>query len=252
MRPLVVFLGMLIVGGCRAPEAKPELTVFAASSLVDVMGEITRALAEPSHDVRVRVNTAGSQILRLQAVQGADFDFFVSADKAHADSLHREGLIERPRPFLFNDLVVIFQPVYGDKIRGATDIGHAQRIALAHENVPLGRYTDAFLRAASSSKPGLRSLVRSRLISEESNARLVRAKVLLGEADAAVVYRSDLWGYDSLGRVPVPTQLAPKVTYYIGQRASPSTGRGASAFVEFLSSNEARAIFERHGFRVGP
>ncbi len=173
-------LAGLLLAACAEPEE--NLTVLAASSLTEALGTIEGDLERASPALSLSTTFAGSQVLRLQIEQGAPADVFLSADEAHVDALLRAGLVVEPVLFAHNELVVIVPPSNPAGIESLEDLPRARRLVIGDASVPVGRYTRAMLARA-----GLADAVLPNVVSEESNVRLVRAKVELGEADAAVV-----------------------------------------------------------------
>ena len=222
------------------------MIVFAASSLTDAYGDLADAFAEATGAERPDLAFAGSQILKLQLSEGAKADLFASANSAHLDSLVASGHVSEPRVFAQNDLVVIVPRSNPASIRRFADLKDARRIVVGAPEVPIGGYTaQLFEGTASSFGPDFVRQVRANIVSEESNVRLVRAKVELGEADAAIVYRTDV--SPNVRVIEVPPELAVKASYYIGFVGAQPRG-AAKRWTEFLDSPEGRAILSEHGF----
>lgn len=221
---------MLVVLGC-GPDA-PELRVFAASSLTDAFPEIGSAFERAHPGQRVAFSFAGSQALRLQIERGAPADAFASADAVHVQGLRGAG---KDEVFAGNPLVLIVPRDNPAGLSGYADLPRAQRIVVGAPAVPIGRYT----RAQLARDPAFAAAVNSRVVSHEHNVRLVRAKVAVGAADAAIVYRSDV--DPSVRAFPIPD--AVQGSYH----AAAVTPRGQT-WVDFLRTPQAQAILARHGF----
>jgi molybdate transport system substrate-binding protein len=117
--------------------------------------------------------------------------------------------------------------------------------------VPVGQYAREILRrAAPIYEEGFEAIVMSRVVSEESNVRLARAKVELGEADASIVYRTDAGSSDRVRIVEIPRELNVIADYPIGVVNATRARDSADAWVELVGSPEGRAVLERHGFIV--
>lgn len=249
------------LGGCRAssapeaggdaPAATTRLTVFAASSLTEAFRDVAEAFERAHPGVEVETSFAGSQVLRLQLEQGAEADVFASANEGHMDALVEAGVVDASAPFAGNRLVVITPRDDPAGIATFADLGRAERLVIGADTVPVGVYTRRLLeRARGTLGDGFVDAVRASVASEESNVRLVRAKVALGEADAAIVYRTDARASDRVRVVEVPDALAVRARYVVGPVTRAARPEGARAFVAFVRSPEGRAILERHGFEA--
>jgi molybdate transport system substrate-binding protein len=242
----------LLLGGCgsESPD-RMALDVYAASSLTEAFGEIERAFETVHPDVDVRVTYAGSQILRLQIEQGAPADVFASANPDHMQALVDGGLVDRAGTFARNELVVIVPLANPAGIESFAELPLAERIVIGTEQVPAGRYAREVLQRASqqlSSDFGPRVL--DRVVSQESNVRLARAKVELGEADAAIIYRTDAEASTRVEVVSIPEGIGVEASYVIGEVTDGGSGRDARAWVDFVLSAEGGDVLRRHGFRV--
>ena len=240
--------GLLAACATDSPDREP-LRVFAASSLTEAFQEMAAAFEDASPGTEVVLAFAGSQVLRLQIEQGAHADIFASADPRHMESLARDGLVTGPRLLAENELVVIVPPANPAGIEAFADLAGAHRVVIGTPNVPVGAYTREALRRAEAvvESPGFEKAVMGRVVSEESNVRLVRAKVELGEADAAIVYRTDAVP-GRVRTVQVPPRANVRARYLIGVVAGARNPAAAERWVAFASSPEGRRILSRHGF----
>jgi molybdate transport system substrate-binding protein len=226
--------------------------VFAASSLADAFEECEVLFESANPGVDVLVSTAGSQALRTQIEHGAAADVFASANLAHVEALRALGLVEESVPLARNRLVVAVPVENTAGIRTFADLPDASRIVIGNERVPLGEYTR--LALAQTSIPGFSESVMDRVVSEEPNARLVLAKVALGEADAAVVYRTDALGRDDVLVIELPDEASPLITYAIATATRSGVSEHATAWVEFVTSEEGcvDALHTHHFEAAGP
>lgn len=237
-------LALALVAGCRDAPQRAEVAVFAASSLTEGFQAIEAAFEAAHPDIDVRLTFAGSQVLRLQIEQGADADVFASADARHMTALAEAGHLAESHVFARNGLVVI-TPLEGSPVRDFADLPRAERLVIGADAVPVGRYTRRLLeKAGSTLGADFARRVRARVVSEETNVRLVRAKVELGEADAAIVYRTD--ASPRVRVVPVPEAVDTPAAYHIAALAG--ADEGARVFVAFVRSPEGRRILTARGF----
>ena len=233
--------------GCSTSSSNPdEIVVFAASSLADALRVVERSFESehPSWDVQLAF--AGSQVLRLQIEQGARADVFASADRAHVQALLDAGIASGPRRFASNELTVITPSTDRARVGTFSDLARAERIAAGSETVPIGRYTELLLERVADLEPGLATQIRGRIVTRESNVRLVRAKVELGEADAAIVYRTDA-NSPGVRAVPVPPRYAVRADYEVAL-IDAGEGQGGSLFLDYLLGPVGSRVLAEHGF----
>ena len=257
---LAVACGALLAAACGSPAASQEgavageVTVFAASSLSEAFSEMGVAFEARHSDARAVFNFAGTPTLRTQLEQGARADVFASANEPQME-LAVEAAVVRGGPAVFatNQLVVI-APVERAAVASLADLGApGVKLVLALALVPAGAYArDALGRMDASGEfgGGFEERALGNLVSEETNVRQVAAKVALGEADAGIVYRTDVTP-DIAGRVRViviPSAFNVEAAYPFALVADAPNPNGGEAFMDFVLSDEGRAILEAHGF----
>lgn len=236
---LLILAAFAIFSGCSSNNDRDALWVFAASSLTDAFTEIADAFENTNPDIEVQTQFAGSSQLAAQIASGAPADVFASANEAVMATILPSGELagtefSQPATFARNELVIAV-PV--DNPKGISNIadlaGNDLLLAICDRSVPCG--TLAHEAAASAG-------IELRPDTEEANVRAVLAKLLLGEVDAGLVYRSDVVA------TPLPAiPISPAHTnnYPI---ASVAGNPAAAAFVEFVLSQEAQQILADHGF----
>jgi molybdate transport system substrate-binding protein len=248
---ICLLLALACLGGCRGDrgQSSSELIVFAASSLTEAFQDLEREFEAANDGVDVSLAFGGSQVLRLQIEQCAKADVFASADESHMEALIRAGWIPSSEVFAHNRLVVIVPAANPAKIESFADLPRAKRLVLGAPSVPVGRYTRTLLEHASVSyDPEFTSQVLAAVASEESNVRLVRAKVELGEADAAIVYQTDVSPSVRVRAIAIPAALNVRADYYIGVIERSSRPELARRWVAFIESEGGRRILAAHGF----
>lgn len=246
--PFLVTLALLGATPARAV----SLTVFAASSLTDAFTEMGRVFDARSGN-KTTFQFTGSQMLRTQLEQGARADVIASANAAQFDPLVKAGLITGGQPFAGNTLTVITPP--GNRVRTLPDLAQpGVKIVIADKAVPAGDYTRRMLSsidAAGTYGRDYSARFLKNVVSEEPNVRQVALKVSLGEADAAVVYRSDLT--PSLkGKVRVvalPSRFNQFANYPIGTLKNSAAPDAARAFMQFVQSKDGQNILRKWGFQ---
>ncbi|MXW25372.1 MAG: molybdate ABC transporter substrate-binding protein [Dehalococcoidia bacterium] len=238
----------LALGACSGDDGHEEITVFAAASLTDAFGELATVFEAEHPDLTVRLSLAGSATLRTQILEGAPADVFASASPDEVEALEAEGLVRDQRTLASNRLVVATR---GDAIGSFADLAApGVRLVLAGEDVPAGRYARAALALADTDGAfgeDFAGRVLANVRSNEANVRAALAKVELGEADAAIVYATDLAAADGVRAIPVPRRFQVAAEYRI---ALLSGSDAAAAFVAFATSPEGAATLARHGFMV--
>jgi molybdate transport system substrate-binding protein len=250
---------LLLLAACAGPTpaaapVRGEVTVFAASSLSDAFQEIGTAFQAANPNARVTFNFGASTALRTQLEQGARADVFASADQAQMDNARRADTIAgADRVFARNRLVVIVPKANPKQVNAVSDLGKdGVKLVTAQGNVPIGQYTATLLEKASADPmygADFKTKVESNIVSREDNVRQIVAKVQLGEADAGVVYTTDVTPQvrDALTMVAVPDPLQTIATYPIAV-ARGSNATGGEAFVNYVLAAQGQDILGKWGF----
>jgi molybdate transport system substrate-binding protein len=228
------------------------LVVFAAASLRDVFGTLGTTFEATQPGISVRFNFAGSQELRTQLEHGAEADVFASADLRQMQSLQSAQRIEPFRIFARNEPVLAVSQASAPHIRNFSDLPRATRIVLGAPEVPIGRYSQQILqRAEQKLGAAFRSEVEARVVSQELNVRQVLAKVSLGEADAGIVYRSDLpRARAGVALLTIPSELNVVAEYPIARIQGAAEPELARDFITLVLSPLGQTRLKEAGFRV--
>jgi molybdate transport system substrate-binding protein len=266
--PLVAVLGILATAcaGARAtptttgasPQPAGELVVLAAASLSDAFAEIGQEFQGAHPGVTVTFDFAASQQLAQQLGEGAPADVFASANQRQMQVAIDGGRIAAgsQRVFARNRLLIVFPADNPARIVGVQDLAKpGLRLVLVASEAPAGQYTLEFLDNASADPAfgaSFRDEVLANVVSYEENVRAVLTKVLLGEADAGIVYSSDAAGQDAaqLGRLDIPDSLNVIAEYPIAPVTDIMNPGLAAAFVDFVLSPRGQAILTDHGFAL--
>ncbi|MEP6574322.1 MAG: molybdate ABC transporter substrate-binding protein [Gemmatimonadota bacterium] len=235
--------------------SKDQLTVFAAASLTESFGELGRLMEQRHPGLTVRFNFAGSQQLAAQLEQGAEADVFASADDRWMKSVQEKQLLAaEPQIFARNRLVVIVPASNPARIdRLAQLSGRGIKLVLAADAVPAGRYSREVLQKLSAStgfEADYGRRVLANVVSQEENVKSVVTKVQLGEADAGMVYRSDVTPAVSryLKVLDIPEESNVLASYPIATIRNSAQRALADGFVDLVLSAEGQSVLERHGF----
>ena len=254
--------GLALLASCQGSGSEPapaaaretQLVVFAATSLRDAFTAMVAVFEKAHPGVRVTLNFAGTQEIRTQLEQGAVADVFASADERHMKALQDANRVEQPEIFAENEAVLVVSSERAESVRSLADLPSAARIVLGAPEVPIGRYALQILdRASAKGGADFRARVEARVVSRELNVRQVLAKVSLGEADAGIVYRSDVASAGTqYAVVTIPADVNVIARYPIAQvkaGRSPSLGR---EWVTLVGSEQGRAILRGCGFMAPP
>jgi molybdate transport system substrate-binding protein len=252
---LLVLMAMLLLG-LRVVSAQSTLTVFAAASLTDAFTEIEGAFESINLGlVDVVFNFGSSSTLATQIVEGAPGDVFASANNAQMNVVRDAGLLmTTSQTFAKNRLVLIVPVDNPANIQGLDDLDNAGlRLVVAAPDVPVRQYTDTMLeRMAADPLYGeaYHSAVLANIVSEEDNVRQVVSKVVLGEADAGIVYVSDVTPDVSSQVIafPIPDSLNTMATYPVATLTASANLELAQAFVDYLLSDDGQDTLVRWNF----
>lgn len=246
-------VALLLSTACASPQNSSDapLEILVASSMQDVFRDLEKEFETRHPGADVLLTVAGSQVLRLQVEAGGGGDVFVSANRAHVDALTRIGQIDALRPLAEGQLALVVSPLLKNKVKRFEDITQIDRLVVGTASVPIGAYSEELLRRSESTY-GIEfaQTLREKIVSRESNVRLVRTKVLLGEADAALVYESDARHVAGLYVIDIPPNINVKTTHWLAtlQKQSPHPQR--NAFVQFIHSPMGQRLLGKHGFAV--
>lgn len=226
-------------GGTAALSGR--LNVFAAASLTGAFQSAQKTLTSSNKGLSITYDFAGTNTLVTQVEQGAPADVLASADVINMDRLVREGLIETPVTFARNKLEIAVAPGNPKHIRGLADLARPGiSVVLAAQGVPDGDYTREVL-----SKLHIRVTPKSL----ETDVKSALAKVISGEADATVVYVTDVRAAgSSVTGVTIPDAEQPEITYPIAVVKSSAHKAAARAFVESAVSGVVQQDLEAAGF----
>ena len=241
----------------KAPAASATtLTVFAAASLTDAFKALAPTFEAANPGVKVVYNFAGSPQLVQQIGQGAPADVFASANEAQMIAVVKTGRVvsDTARAFVRNRLVVIVPKDNKAGVVKLADLGRpGLKIVLADKAVPVGGYALDYLRKASilpEYGAAYSQTVLANVVSFEQDVRAVLAKVSLGEADAGVVYTTDVLGQDAakVVRIDIPDQLNTIATYPIAVINDSRNADAAAKFMAYVLAGEGQKILATYGF----
>ena len=234
-----------------------KITVFAAASLTDAFNEIATAFKEKNPEASVEFNFGGSPALRTQLEQGARADVYASADQNNMQQAVQNGVVASvDEVFVRNSLVVITPKTNPGKIAALVDLKKGGlKIVLAAPEVPVGNYSRQSLMLMEKDAAfgtGFSDAVLKNVVSNESNVKQVVAKVQLGEADAGIVYSTDVTPSvaNELTKIDIPTQFNVIAEYPIALTKDAGNARTAQAFIDFVLAPDGQAVLKKYGFQT--
>lgn len=225
--------------GSSGSSERLSITVFAAASLTEAFEAIGRGFNRASGDVDVEFNFLASSDLAAQIIEGAPADVFASADEANMTRVVDEGLVTDPVVFAENRLSIAVPAGNPAGIESLGDLEDPDLVvALCNEECPAGRYaTEVFEAAGITVEPD----------SLEADVRGVLTRVGLGEADAGLVYVTDVVADPDVEGVDIRDEDNVVAAYPIaaldGARAE------ATEFVDYVRSSSGQRVLTDYGFQ---
>lgn len=215
------------------------VTVLAATSLTDAFGEIAAAF-EASNDIEVELTFDGSARLATAIIEGAPADVFASADEANLAKVAEARMTEGAATVFATNVLQIV--VAAGNPLGITDLRDLRGdvvVSLCAVEVPCGAYAAEAFERAGLPVPSA---------GEEENVRGVVSRVQLGEADAGIVYVTDVLAAEGVDGIDLAANERVRASYPAVVVARSTNPEGAAGFVAFLTGTEAQAILADHGF----
>jgi len=238
------------------PPTPVEISVSAAASLTEAFGEIGPLFETFHPEVKVIFNFAGSQMLAEQINNGAPVDIFASASKKTMQSVVDAKNIasDAVQQFVSNQLVVIIpasNPAGISQLQDLTKVG--LKLVLAAKEVPVGQYSQEFLAKASTSSDFPTTFsddVLKNIVSYEDNVKAVLTKVSLGEADAGIVYTTDVASAEpgTIQSITIPDEINIPASYFIAPVINSNHTAEAKLFIDYVLSAAGQAILSKYGF----
>lgn len=237
----------LWTSGCAetTPAAADDgaVSVFAAASLTDSFTELGEAFMEQHPELEVTFNFGSSSDLVNQINEGAPADVYASADQANMAKLTEgEGTDGTPSTFATNSLEIIVEAGNPQRIDGLNNLAAEPDLIVVScaPEVPIGAYSQQVLDAAG---------LAVEFDSLEENVRAVVEKVVTGEADAGIVYVTDVTAAgDAAEGVEIPADVNVTAKYPIAVTTTAADPDAAAAFKAFVLGPDGQEILADHGF----
>lgn len=243
-----LLLAAILLSGCGGapsaasspPAVSGQLTVLAAASLTDAFHEVGASFQRRYPGTQVQFSFGGSSTLAAQILQGAPADVFASADQPNMDRVSNQ-LAGTPAVIASNRLQIAVGPGNPRHVASLADLARPDLVVvLCAPQVPCGTYSQQALRRA-----GVGVSARS----QEADVRAVLTKVATGEADAGIVYATDVRSSGGkVAGVDIPDGENVPAAYPAAVLKTASNPRTAAAFLDFLRAPDGQAILQRYGF----
>lgn len=225
-------LALLLLGSCTGGDRQTTVTVLAASSLTEPFTAVAAAFEDEHPDIDVATSFSSSARLVAQVEAGAPADLVLTADATTAGRLQK---VQRSFVFARNRMAVAVTAGNPRRLASVADLARpGLRVVLAAPEVPAGRYAAEVLRRAG---------VTVSPVSLEPDVKAAAAKVAAGEADAAVVYATDVRADRRLASVDIPAEHNVEASYTAA--VLDDEGR---ALADFLLGPVGRRILADAGF----
>jgi molybdate transport system substrate-binding protein len=242
IRLSLLIIALVALSACGRGSAQGELIVSAAASLTDAFREVESAFEDVNPEVDVVLNLGASSALREQILEGAPADVFASANTSNMDQVAAAGQVDGEAEIFVTNSLQIAVPAGNEAgVSGLDDFARDELlIGLCAEDVPCGEFGREALASAG---------VTPAIDTNEPDVRALLTKIEAGELDAGIVYVTDVLSTDgAVEGVDIPGEDNVVAEYPISTLASAPNPQAATAFVEFVLSDEGQAILTGYGF----
>ena len=227
------------LGGCANADARHELTVYAAASLGEPFAELEAGFEAAHPDVEVTVVHGGSSSLAAQILEGAPADVFASADEAQM-SIAAPEIASDPVVFATNTLTIAVPRGNPAEVKGLPDLADGSVVSvICAAQVPCGAATLTLAEYAG---------LTLRPASQEGSVTDVLGKVATGQADAGVVYVTDIARDPAVAEVEIEGAGAVVSRYPIATLGRADDPEVAQAFVDYVTGSHGQAVLAGAGF----
>ena len=249
---ICLLLAVTAAGCISQPAEETEITVFAAASLTGALTELGEEFEKANPGIHVVYNFAGSQTLKTQILEGADCDLYISANNKQFDPVVEAGLIEDKKILLQNKLGIAV--VKGNPL-GIKDLGSLAgsgvELAIGDESVPFGQYTrDIINKYQDDGHAGYVDAFMGNVVTQVDAVDKVKSYLTLGEADASIVYVSDISKADkeSIDILEIADKYNVIADYPYGILKNTENKKAVETFEAFLTGPEGNALLLDYGF----
>lgn len=244
---------MLLQNISYAQKHKVSIRIMAAASLTESFNAIKKEFESKYPNIKVEINYAGSQQLVTQIEQGVNADIFACANKEYMDKLAVENLVNKHKVFAHNKLILAISS-NEKNIKSLNDLAKSGiKLAIASPAVPVGKYTQEMLNKINKSGNfpfNYKQNFLKNVITNELSVKSVLTKVEIGEADASIVYKTDLTRetLKKVRTISIDDKYNVIATYPIALIKDSKNKQQANTFINYVLSDSGRKVFRKYGF----
>lgn len=262
--PYIILICLVIItllyGGIQSLQSKRSstniLNIVAAASLTDSFNDLKKIFEQKNEGVKVQLTFAGSQDCVAQIKEGGGFDIFASANEKYMEDLINSGYVKKEDSIIFakNELTIILNNKIKD-IDSLEKLSNTEyNLIIGDDSVPVGKYTNKMLEQLKNQPSGkeIYNKIVEKIVSKENNVKNIVAKVVLGEADAGIVYKTDITkeNKDKIIEVPLPKEINVVATYPLAVLQKNNHKTLADDWIELVTSEKGKMILSQYGFIV--
>ncbi|MFN8467476.1 MAG: molybdate ABC transporter substrate-binding protein [Caldilineaceae bacterium] len=258
---VLLLIGMMGLSACRpvapaatAPQAAApaQLTVYVPGTFVEISKLLGAGFEAQHPDVKVKFEVGHTPTQRAQIEQGATPDVLIAAGHADMDALAQGNLVasDQVKGLTGNKLVVIVPPDNAAQIASPADIANpGVRLLIAAEELPVGMATQKLLdNLAKSGAPDFKEKALANVVSKEMGVNPIVSKISLGEADAGIVFVTDVTPAANVKALEIPDDANVTLAFVVAPLAVAPNPELAKTFVDYLLSDEGQSMLQAKGF----
>lgn len=238
--------------GTHKEDKKVQMFALVAANATDPFNELIQEFNNKHPGTNVEATYAGTQVIRTQLEQGTKADLFLSADLDHIEAIKKGGYIDQFYPVSNNHEVIVVPKDNRAVILSLEDLGSKPlKLVIGTDTVPIGRYTRmVFNKAKAGYGEQFPEKVISHVVSYETNTKAVLQKVSLGEADAGVVYRTDVTPefLKKVEIIEIPKDYNVTSTNYIAVPKKAPNLELAQEFMKMMLSEQGQSVFLKYDY----
>lgn len=229
-----------------------QITVFAAASLKGVMSEMGEQFEAENKNIKVNFNFAGSQTLKTQILEGADVDMFISANNKQFTPVVEAGMITEKKILLKNKLAIAVPKANKKQITDLAGMaGEGVVLVIGNKDVPFGQYTrDIINKYQNDSHAGYVDAFMANVKSEVDAVDKIKPLLILDEADASLVYKSDISKSDKedITLIEIPDEYNVIADYPYGIIDATKNKAAVEAWEAYMTGSAGTALLTDYGF----
>lgn len=252
---LIVVLLILVFSNFQVRAKDKKIRIMAAASLTEMFTDLAEEY-EIEKNVKIECNFAGSQALYSQIRMGVGADIFASANVKYMEKLHESKIVKNSKIFAQNKLIAAVNKE--SKIDELNDLAAKKlKLVIADKSVPVGSYTIQMLDKQKNNfllGSNFKEKFMANVVSKEVDVKSVVYKVYLGEADAGIVYQTDITPLiaEKLNIIEIADKYNIIASYPIAVLNSSHSKDIAQEFIDYIYSDQGGKILSSYGFtKVG-